>query len=76
MKKEDLISLLDKKNVPRRSYSLDGLKEGECLCVIQENGVWKVVYNSRGRITDSIECKSEEAAYDEVYKQIEEAYGW
>lgn len=76
MKRADLIKKLDKKGVPRQSYSLDGLKHGECLCIVEEDGNWKVVYNSRGKITDSTECESEEAAYDEMYKQIADAYGW
>jgi hypothetical protein len=76
VKKADLIKKLDEKGVPQQSYSLDGLKGGECLCVVDEDGVWKVVYNSRGKITDSTKCESEEAAYDEIYKQIADAYGW
>ncbi len=76
MKKADLIKALDKKGVPQQSYSLDGLKGGECLCVVEEDGIWKVVYNSQGKITDSTECESEAAAYDEIYKQIADAYGW
>lgn len=76
MNKTELIQTLDDKNVPRQSYSLGELKNGECLCVIEEEGIWKVVYNSRGKITDSTSCASEEAAYDEVFKQIADAYGW
>ncbi len=76
MKKSNLIKELDKKGVPQQSYSLDGLKSGECLCVVEEDGIWKVVYNSQGKITDSTVCESEEAAYDEIYKQIACAYSW
>jgi len=76
MKKNELIKKLDEKGVPQQSYSLDGLKDGECLCVVEEDGVWKVVYNSRGRITNSTDCASEEAAYDEIHNQIADAYGW
>ena len=76
MKKSELASKLEERGVPNRSYSLNGLKDGECLCVVKENGVWKVIYNSRGKITDSTTCISEEAAYDEIYKQIADAYGW
>lgn len=76
MKKTDLMKKLVEKGVPSQSYSLDGLKGGECLCVVEKDGIWKVVYNSRGRITDSTECESEETAYDELYQQIADAYGW
>lgn len=76
MNKVELAKKLNERGVPEQSYSLDGLKNGECLCMVNEGGVWKVVYNSRGRITDSVECSSEEAAFDEIYRQISNAYGW
>ncbi|WNJ95699.1 hypothetical protein RND59_00820 [Vibrio ruber] len=76
MRKADLIEKLNEKGVPQQSYSVDGMKGGECLCIVEECGIWKVVYNSRGKITNSVECESEEAAYDEIYKQISDAYGW
>ena len=74
MKKDELIRKLDEKGVPRQSYNLDGLKDGEILCVINDGG-WKVVYNSRGRISDSIDCASEKDAYDTLYKEMKDAYG-
>lgn len=76
MNKEDLRQLLKSKNVPHQSYSLDGLKDGECLCIINENNSWRIIYNSRGRITQTIECKSEDDACDKLYQMISDAYNW
>ncbi|WP_258070629.1 hypothetical protein [Vibrio jasicida] len=39
------------KKVTHQSYSLDGLKNGECLCVVNQDDSWQVVYNSQGIIT-------------------------
>ncbi|CAE6938879.1 hypothetical protein ACOMICROBIO_LKFPLAJE_03592 [Vibrio sp. B1FIG11] len=76
MKREELLFLLTQKKVPHQSYSLDGLKNGECLCVVNRDGSWQVVYNSQGRITSVTECQNEEDAYEELYRQISDAYGW
>lgn len=64
------------KKVPHQSYSLDGLKNGECLCVVNRDDSWQIVYNSQGRITSVTECQNEEDAYEELYRQISVAYGW
>lgn len=76
MNKVELQSLLIAKGVPQTSYSLDGLKQGECLCVINENGKWKVVYNSRGVISFSEDCAGEESAYAKFFEIMKNDYGW
>lgn len=76
MNKLELQTILDIKGVPEAIYSLNGLKHGECLCVVHENNKWKVLYNSRGRISYIEECTGEEAAYDLFFKIMKEDYGW
>jgi hypothetical protein len=76
MNKGELKAILEEKNVPKISYSLDGLKQGECLCIINENGKWKVVYNSRGVISYSEDCDGEESACDKFFEIMKNDYGW
>lgn len=52
MTKTELEAILMGKKVPKLLYSLGGLKDGECYCVVHEAGAWKVVYMERGRPTD------------------------
>lgn len=76
MTKDELQILLDAKGVPGISYSLDGLKNGECLCVLHDEQEWKVVYNSRGRITYTAICANEEDAYQVFLEVMKNDYGW
>ena len=46
------------------------------VCVVNRDDSWQVVYNSQGRITSVTECQNEEDAYEELYRQISDAYGW
>jgi hypothetical protein len=76
MKISDLKSVLESKNVPPLMYSLDGIKQGECLCLESENGVWRVFYNSRGKITFSNEFLTEDDACNKFYEIMKNDYGW
>lgn len=76
MNKNELQAILIAKGVPKISYSLDGLKQGECLCVVNDNGIWKVVYNSRGVISFSEECVGEGEAYEKFFNIMKKDYGW
>lgn len=76
MKKEDLISILKERNVPEEIYSLDGIQNGECLCIVKKDGAWGVVYNSRGEITYEKYFETDEQAYDDFYEITKKSYRW
>lgn len=76
MTREDLLLELEKKNVPKGIYSLDGIKDGECLCITHQGDAWEVVYNSRGKITSREAFQTDEAAYSKFYQIMKEDYGW
>lgn len=76
MKKEELIAELNKRNVPKGIYSLDGIKDGECLCLVKEPNTWDVLYNSRGEITYKETFNDEEQACDHFFQIMKEDYGW
>ncbi len=76
MSKDELQALLDAKGVPKISYSLDGLKDGDCLCIVNAEGTWKLMHNSRGRISYSEECAGEEDAYENFWRIVKNSYGW
>jgi hypothetical protein len=76
MKKDTLIKLLSDHNVPAQLYSLDGIASGECYCVVNENGVWKVAYSERGKVSDIQGGLTEDEAYDLIYREFREMYGW
>ncbi|EQB98699.1 MULTISPECIES: hypothetical protein [Photorhabdus] len=76
MTRQELVSILEHKNVPSGIYSLDGLKEGECLCINPHDGVWDVIYSSRGKITYKEVFTNEESAYDRFYQIMKDDYGW
>ncbi len=82
MTKNELIHKLDEKNIHRKLYNLDGSLElcfkgvYEGYCVIEEKGIWKIIYNSRGKISYSMDCDSEDVAYDELYKEFAFQHNW
>lgn len=63
MTRAELQAILEINDIPKISYSLDGIKPGECLCIVHENQKWYVLYNSRGTISYREEFKNEEDAY-------------
>jgi hypothetical protein len=76
MNKKDLLNLLKRNKVPSISYSLNGIKDGECLCLYKKNNVWHVVYNSRGKIINIAQFKLEEEAYAFIYEEMKKQYKW
>jgi len=76
MKKERLAEELNRRNVPEGIYSLNGIKNGECLCIVKEGNTWDVVYNSRGKITYKQSFNNEEQACNQFYQIMKEDYGW
>ena len=63
-------------NVPEISFSVEGIKDGECMCLLMENNCWKVVYNSRGNIMEIESFVDETKACEFMYKEMKQEYGW
>lgn len=76
MTKEDLQAILIEKGVPAQIYSLDGLKNGECYCVVRENEKWKVVFMERGHISDIALGLTQTEAYELLYNEFRSMYNW
>ena len=76
MKKAELEAALEAKKVPKQMYSLDGLKDGECYCIVKDGEAWKVIYMERGRSSDIATGLSEDDAYGTVYNEFRAMYGW
>ncbi|GJA02516.1 hypothetical protein ECV0102_28640 [Enterobacter cloacae] len=51
MDRVELQSELNKLNIPRNSYSIDGVKD-ETLCLILDGGLWCIFYSERGKRTE------------------------
>jgi hypothetical protein len=47
----ELQNELYKLNIPRDSYSIDGV-EDEALCLILDGGLWRVFYSEHGKRTE------------------------
>lgn len=51
MDRVELQSELNKLNIHRNSYSIDGVKD-ETLCLILDGGLWCVFYSEHGKRTE------------------------
>ena len=49
MNKTELLNELEQRNVPAREYSLSGSYKEDAVCLLEENGKFKVVYFERGQ---------------------------
>lgn len=76
MTKDELQQLLDIKGVPKSTYNLDGIKAGECLCILHDDQLWSVVYNSRGIISFREDFEKEEDAYKKFFEIMKKGYHW
>jgi hypothetical protein len=77
MTREELREKLIVKGVHESLYSLDCLaKQSESYSVIQENGIWKVVYKERGVVSEIATGLTQDEAYDLVYREFRAMYGW
>lgn len=68
MKSQELLSKLHAMGVNSNSYSLGGIRHGDCVCVVLEGGNWKVYYVERDRPDQLAVLDNEEQAYDFVYE--------
>ncbi|WP_335246746.1 hypothetical protein [Enterobacter asburiae] len=59
MDRVELQNELYKLNIPRDSYSIDGIAD-EALCLILDGGLWRVFYSEHGKRTE-VECFATES---------------
>lgn len=76
MNRNELEKKLLDHNVPSISFNVNGIKEGECMCLVSSDSKWKVVYNSRGHIIDIAEFDNENDACDFMYSELKKEYKW
>ncbi|MDA0911804.1 MAG: hypothetical protein O2809_09695 [Proteobacteria bacterium] len=74
MDKHTLHSKLIGLEIPEISFSVNGIKDGEAMCLVEQDDTWQVVYNSRGRIYVIDEFPSEEQACQFMYDELKREY--
>jgi hypothetical protein len=67
MTRDQLESSLAAIGVHTNSYSLDGIRHSDCVCVVGDKGQWKVYYVERDEPVELSTLNSVEDAYDFVY---------
>ncbi|MFG0764411.1 hypothetical protein ACEUBB_16065 [Aeromonas rivipollensis] len=71
MTREELIAQLSVLGVNESSYSLDGLKNSDCVCIVKMGQRWEVCYVERD-IPDTLSTfSSKEDAYEFVLEQFQ-----
>ncbi|MGF6805643.1 hypothetical protein OKW30_000769 [Paraburkholderia sp. Clong3] len=67
MTRDQLESNLAAIGVHTNSYSLDGIRHSDCVCVVGEDEKWKVYYVERDKPVELAVLDTTEEAYDFVY---------
>lgn len=67
MKRDELENKLAGLGVMPNSYSLGSIRHSDCVCVVEENGRWKVYYVERDKPAELGAYNVVEDAYDFVY---------
>lgn len=75
MKREMLEKRLSSIGVLPVSFSLDGLRNNDCLCVVEEHMLWKVYYVERDQPKELSVFQSCDEAYDYVYEKFSKWLG-
>lgn len=75
MTRDELIIGLSALGLHKNRYSLDGIRNSDCTCVVYENDKWKVYYVERNKPEEIGTFDSAEKAYDFVYASMLEGYG-
>ncbi|MFW6029468.1 MAG: hypothetical protein ACOCRO_04360 [Halanaerobiales bacterium] len=70
MKKSEFIKRLKKDRISERYYSLTGGTPNDKLCIEKIPGGWEVYYSERGDKYRVEKYRSEEDAYDSLYKRL------
>jgi hypothetical protein len=75
MDKVELIVKLQALGVHPSSYSLGVMKNSDCMCVVEAEGLWKVYYVERDDPKELASFSDEASAYDFVYRQFQKWLG-
>lgn len=75
MIRDQLVSNLAAIGVHENSYSLDGIRHSDCVCVVSEDGKWKVYYVERDKPAELAVLDTVEDAYDYVYETFRKWLG-
>lgn len=75
MNRKELDQILKQKGASEFEYSLYGIVQRECYCLI-EGEKWKIIYNNRGRIDPLAEFQTEAEACQFIYEKIKKLYEW
>jgi len=70
MTREELITQLSLLGVNENSYSLDGLRNSDCTCIVQRDEQWEVYYVERDSPYTLATLSSKEEAYQLVLEQF------
>jgi hypothetical protein len=70
MTRDDLISALSEMAVNEDEYSLNGLRNSDCMCVVDVDSIWKICYVERDKPKELAMFDSVEDAYDFVYRSF------
>lgn len=76
MKRNELKKILDNKKVPVSLYSLNGIKDGDCLCIVLNNDKWQLIHNDRGSKNYIGDFNSEDEVCNEFYAILKRNYKW
>jgi hypothetical protein len=72
MTRDELVTKLTELNVNSSSYSLDGLRGNDRLCVVHEESSWGIYYVERDRPEQLAEFPSESDAFDFMFLKFSE----
>ncbi|NHB89022.1 hypothetical protein [Photorhabdus tasmaniensis] len=70
MTREELIEQLTLLGVDESSYSLDGLQNNDCTCVVQKENMWCVCYVERDSPYMLASFTTKEDAYGFILEQF------
>jgi hypothetical protein len=74
MNKHELEEILVEKGIPKVSFSVDGVKDGERICLINKDTSYIVAYNSRGIIDELRKFDNENDACEFMLNRILKGY--
>ncbi|WP_224082004.1 hypothetical protein [Cupriavidus laharis] len=67
MTRDELERKLATIGIHQNSYSLDGIRHSDCVCVVAENGKWFVYYVERDKPRELGAFSAVEDAFEFVY---------
>lgn len=75
MTRDELKNKLFELGVHQSSYSLDGIRNSECVCLVNEDQLWKVYYVERDRPKELGVFQTESDAIEFMFKQFQHWLG-